>query len=58
VILVAAGAIADPAIILDSDRHLNLILSWPEGEGLITLRQKVQNGPFTNGPALPALPPP
>lgn len=51
------GAIADPALILDSDSCLNLILSRPGNEGLITLRQKVQNGPFTNGPALPALPP-
>lgn len=51
------GAIADPALILDSGSCLNLILSRPGNEGLIMLRQKVQNGPFTNGPALPALPP-
>jgi hypothetical protein len=28
----------------------------PGQEGLITLRQEVQNGPFTKGPAVPDLP--
>lgn len=50
------SAIADPALILDSNGCLNLLLSRPSQEGLITLRQEVQNGPFTKGPAVPALP--
>lgn len=52
-----ADVIASPALILDSDSCLNLFLSRPEGEGLILLRQKAQNGPFITGTAVPALPP-
>ena len=52
----STGAIADPTLILDSDSHLNLILSRPDGEGLITLRQTA-DGRFVKGPAIPALPP-
>ena len=53
----STGAIADPTLILDADSHQNLILSRPDDEGLITLRQQTQNGPFIPGPPLTGLPP-
>jgi hypothetical protein len=52
-----AGPIAGPALVLDSADCLNLFLSRPQDEGLTVLRQKTQNGPFTTGAAVPALPP-
>lgn len=51
------GAIADPALILDGQNCLNLLLSRPGRDGLLLLRQQVPGGPFVTGPALPALPP-
>ena len=52
-----ASAIASPVLILDSQKCLNLLLSRPGKEGMVTLRQKTPDGPFVKGPALPALPP-
>jgi hypothetical protein len=52
-----ADAIANPALVLDSESCLNLFLARPQDEGLIVLRQKTQNGPFTTGTAVPALRP-
>jgi hypothetical protein len=49
------GAIADPALILDSEKNLNLLLTRPAEDGMIVLRQTA-GGPFTTGPAVPALP--
>ena len=51
-----AGAIADPALICDSEGYLNLLLTRPGKDGMITLRQTA-NGRFVKGPAIPALPP-
>jgi hypothetical protein len=50
------GAIADPALILDAQGCLNLLVSRPGRDGLLTLRQETVNGPFVTGPSLPALP--
>lgn len=44
------------ALILGSNKCLNLLLLRSAKEGLIMLRQKTTNGPFVKGPALPALP--
>ena len=49
------GAIADPALICDSEGYLNLLLSRPGKDGMITLRQQ-DDGRFVKGPVLPALP--
>ena len=46
----------DPALILGSDKCLNLLLPRRADKGLVTLRQKTKGGPFVKGPALPALP--
>jgi hypothetical protein len=51
-----AGAIANPALICDSEGYLNLLLTRPANDGMITLRQTA-NGRFVKGPAIPALPP-
>jgi hypothetical protein len=51
-----AGAIANPALICDSEGQLNLLLTRPAGDGMITLRQ-TPGGQFVKGPAIPALPP-
>jgi hypothetical protein len=51
------SAIAMPALILDSRKCLNLLMSRPGKEGMITLRQKTPDGTFVKGPILPALPP-
>lgn len=51
-----AGAIANPALICDSEGYLNLLLSRPGKDGMITLRQTA-DGRFVKGPAIPALPP-
>ena len=51
-----AGAIANPALICDSEGYLNLLLTRPANDGMITLRQTA-NGQFVKGPAIPALPP-
>lgn len=51
------GAVANPALILDSQLRLNLLLSRVGQEGMITLRQKTADGPFVKRPALPGLPP-
>ena len=48
--------IAILALILGSDKCLNLLLLRSAKEGLIMLRQKAKDGPFVKGPALPALP--
>jgi hypothetical protein len=50
------GAIADPALVLDPGGCLHLFLGRPGQEGLLTLRQQAQNGPFSPGAAVPALP--
>jgi hypothetical protein len=49
--------IPDPALILGSDKCLNLLLRRRADDGLVTLRQKTKDGPFVKGPAIPALPP-
>jgi hypothetical protein len=51
-----AGAIANPALIRDSEGYLNLLLTRPDKDGMITLRQQ-PGGRFAKGPALPGLPP-
>jgi hypothetical protein len=51
-----ASAIANPALILDSEYNLNLLLTRPAKDGMITLRQ-TPNGQFIKGPAIQALPP-
>ena len=51
-----AGAIANPALICDSEGYLNLLLTRPANDGMITLRQ-TSGGRFIKGPAIPALPP-
>ena len=51
-----ASAIANPALICDSEGYLNLLLSRPGKDGMITLRQTA-DGRFVKGPAIPALPP-
>ena len=51
-----ASAIADPALILDSEYNLNLLLTRPAKDGMITLLD-TSNGQFVKGPAIPALPP-
>ena len=51
-----ASAIANPALILDSENYLNLLLTRPAKDGMITLRQTA-DGQFVKGPAIPALPP-
>jgi hypothetical protein len=50
------SAIANPALICDSEGYLNLLLTRPAKDGMITLRQTA-NGQFIKGPAIPALPP-
>jgi hypothetical protein len=51
-----ASAVANPALILDSEYNLNLLLTRPDKDGMITLRQ-TSDGRFVKGPAIPALPP-
>ena len=51
-----AGAIANPALICDSEGQLNLLLTRPAADGMITLRQ-TPGGQFVKGPPIPALPP-
>jgi hypothetical protein len=51
-----ASAIADPALICDSEGYLNLLLARPGKDGMITLRQ-IADGRFVKRPAIPALPP-
>ena len=48
--------IPDPALILGSNKCLNLLLPRRADAGLVTLRQKTKGGPFVKGPVLPALP--
>jgi hypothetical protein len=50
------NADAGLALILGSNKCLNLLLLLSAEEGLIMLRQKTKDGPFVKGPALPALP--
>jgi hypothetical protein len=51
-----ASAIANPALILDSENYLNLLLTRPAKAGMITLRQTA-DGRFVKGSAIPPLPP-
>jgi hypothetical protein len=51
-----ASAIANPALIRDSEGYLNLLLTRPGKDGMITLQQQ-PHGRFAKGPAIPALPP-
>ena len=51
-----ASAIANPALILDSEGYLNLLLTRPAKDGMITLRQTTDSQ-FIKTPAIPALPP-
>lgn len=51
-----AGAVANPALICDSEGYLNLLLTRPAKDGMITLRQTA-GGRFVKTPAIPALPP-
>jgi hypothetical protein len=51
-----ASAIANPALIIDSENYLNLLLTRPAKDGMITLRQTA-DGRFVKGPAIPPLPP-
>ena len=51
-----ADAIANPALICDSEGYLNLLLTRPAKDGMITLRQTA-GGRFVKTPAIPALPP-
>jgi hypothetical protein len=48
--------IPDPALILGSNKCLNLLLPRRADAGLVTLRQNTKGGPFVKGPVLPALP--
>lgn len=50
------SAIANPALILDSEGYLNLLLTRPGKDGMITLRER-SDGRFVKTPAIPALPP-
>jgi hypothetical protein len=50
------SAIANPTLICDSEGYLNLLLTRPAKDGMITLRQTA-NGRFVEVPAIPALPP-
>lgn len=52
----ATSAVADPALILDAQGCLRLLLRLPHGEGMATLRQEAPCGPWTTGPTLPAVP--
>jgi hypothetical protein len=51
-----ADAIANPALICDSEGYLNLLLTRPAKDGMITLRQTA-GGRFVKTPAISALPP-
>ena len=51
-----ASAIANPALILDSENYLDLLLTRPAKDGMSALRQTA-DGQFVKGPAVPALPP-
>ena len=50
------GAIANPALICDSEGYLNLLLTRVGQDGMITLRQTA-GGRFVTGPAIPSPPP-
>jgi len=51
-----AGAIANPALICDSEGYLTLLLTRPAKDGMITLRQTA-GGRFVTTPPIPARPP-
>ena len=51
-----ASAIANPALILDSEYNLNLLLTRPDKDGMITLRRHLAANSPKDRPS-PALPP-